>query len=264
MSRITRRSLLASAPIGAAGIAGFASAKCLNINDDEIWESYPVTNASRASEFVGASHARIDRVREMLAEDAGLAKAAWDWGFGDWETAIGAASHTGQIEIIELLIAHGARPTVFTLATLDAIDAFRLVYEKIENVSDLEGPHSISLHSHARAGRAERVLEYLESKGISSSNPFEMEQAAAQPYFGTYTWGTGDADLFEVSWFDRMSSLAIQRPGAISRNLIPLGDHTFSPAGARHVRVRFELEDGLPRRLIVPWAGTTIRATRVD
>jgi hypothetical protein len=25
-----------------------------------------------------------------------LARAAWDWGFGDWETALGAASHMGS------------------------------------------------------------------------------------------------------------------------------------------------------------------------
>src|SRR4051812_32846667 len=47
--------------------------------------------------FVGAGHANknIDLVREMLAKDPKLVLAAWDWGAGDWETALGGASHTG-------------------------------------------------------------------------------------------------------------------------------------------------------------------------
>ena len=39
-----------------------------------------------------------------------LAKAAWDWGFEDWEDPLGAASHVGNHEIAEYLIGHGARP----------------------------------------------------------------------------------------------------------------------------------------------------------
>jgi hypothetical protein len=45
-------------------------------------------------------------------------RAAWDWGFGDWEDALGACSHTGNREIAGYLIER-ARPTIFSAAMLD-------------------------------------------------------------------------------------------------------------------------------------------------
>jgi hypothetical protein len=45
--------------------------------------------------FVGAGHGNLEKVREMAAQDSHLVYAARDWGNGDWETALGGASHTG-------------------------------------------------------------------------------------------------------------------------------------------------------------------------
>jgi hypothetical protein len=264
MNTLSRRCFLASAPVGVVGVAGLAATQPASILDDTVLETYPGTPGDRASEFVAASHGRTDRVREMLAEDAGLAKAAWDWGFGDWESAIEAASHTGQIEIIELLIAHGARPTVFTLATLDAIDSVRPALESIPNIDNLEGPHSISLYRHAELGKADRVLDYLQNRGITDTNPFATERESAEKYFGTYAWSDESEDRFLVDWSERISSLRIKRPKKVARNLIPLGDHAFSPAGARHVKLRFEMSMNSISKLIIPWAGMTLEANRIS
>ena len=57
------------------------------------------------------AHGNVRRVRELVEDRPSLAKASWDWGFGDWEDALGAASHMGNREIAEYLIGHGARPT---------------------------------------------------------------------------------------------------------------------------------------------------------
>ena len=46
--------------------------------------------------FVGNAHGDIDAVRAALAGEPRLANAAWDWGGGDWETALGAAGHMGR------------------------------------------------------------------------------------------------------------------------------------------------------------------------
>ncbi len=73
-------------------------------------------------ETVAVSHGNLPRVRELVEASPALAKATWDWGFGDWETALGAASHTGRREIAELLIAHGARPDIFTFAMFGQLD----------------------------------------------------------------------------------------------------------------------------------------------
>ncbi|MCA9273576.1 MAG: hypothetical protein KDA31_11080 [Phycisphaerales bacterium] len=261
MAHVSRRLFMAATPAALVGVTAAQPEERPRAAEPD--DQYPVTPSERASEFVGACHVQFDNVKAMLEEDAGLAKASWDWGFGDWETAIGAASHTGRIDIIELLIAHGARPTIFTLATLDRVDALRDLLENVPNVDALEGPHSISLYRHARAGKAERVLEYLEGRGATDTNPFAIEKAEAEPYFGVYTWGAGETEHFEIGWFERMSAISLKRPGFASRNLMPLGDHTFSPAGARHVRMRFDVEEGTPVRLHVPWAGRTRTAERV-
>lgn len=258
MPHVTRRLFMAAAPVALLGATSAQPAEepAANPVDD----LYPTTPSSRAAAFVGACHAKLDVVNTMLAEDAGLAKASWDWGFGDWETAIGAASHTGRTDIIEVLIAHGARPTLFTLATLDRIDALRDLIENVPGVESLEGPHSISLYRHALAGEAQRVIDYLEARGATNTNHFACSEADAAAYLGEYVWGTGEADRFVVAW--KKETLSITRPGQSSRNLMLLGDHAFSPAGARHVRIEFDIADGQAVRVDVPWQGQTLTARR--
>ena len=36
------------------------------------------------------------RVKELVTTHPHLANAWWDWGFGDWESPLGAAAHTGR------------------------------------------------------------------------------------------------------------------------------------------------------------------------
>jgi len=72
---------------------------------DDFFPSHP---PALVKEMVAVSHGNIARVRELVQQHPELAKAAWDWGYGDWETALGAASHMGNREIAELLLAHGA------------------------------------------------------------------------------------------------------------------------------------------------------------
>ncbi len=266
MSEFTRRAFLAAGPVGVLGataLAGERRTRGAAGDADTVGIQYPTTAADRAREFVGASHVRLDRVTEMLGEDPGLAKSSWDWGFGDWETAIGAASHTGQTGIIEVLVAHGARPSLFTMATLDEVDAVRAVIENVPNADALEGPHSISLYDHARAGKAARVMEYLESREMTPEDPFAVEMSRGEPYFGEYAWGMGETERFVVKWFERRSSITLERAGGISRMLIPVGEHEYSPAGARHVVIRFEIQDGRASRVVVPWAGATLVGERV-
>ena len=59
--------------------------------------------------FVGISHSKLDEVKAMLEQEPKLVNATWDWGAGDWETALGAASHMGRRDIAEHLLSNGAR-----------------------------------------------------------------------------------------------------------------------------------------------------------
>ena len=147
-----------------------------------------------AKEIVGVSHGNLARVKELVSKHQTLAKASWDWGFGDWETALGAASHVGNRAIAEFLIETGAPPTIFSAATLGQLDIVEAFAAAIPNVNRLRGPHGIPLINHARAGGAQaaEVLEYLESLGdVPKTGDLEPLSAADRGSLeGRSVWGS--------------------------------------------------------------------------
>ena len=116
-------------------------------------------------EFVANAHGDLGEVGEALALHPALANACWDWGGGDWETALGAASHVGRRDIAEGLLAHGARLDVFAAAMLGELEIVRAVLAAQPEALQLLGPHGIPLRAHAEAGgeQARAVLELLDS-----------------------------------------------------------------------------------------------------
>jgi hypothetical protein len=116
-------------------------------------------------EFVASAHGDVDAVRATLAEDPTFANAAWDWGGGDWETALGAAGHMGRHDIAELLLAHGAHVDIFVAAMLGDLDVVKAILETHLEARLALGPHGIPLRAHAEAGgeRAAAVLSYLDA-----------------------------------------------------------------------------------------------------
>lgn len=123
--------------------------------------SFPTQPADLAREMVGVSHNNVARVKELLAVHPTLARASWDWGFGDWEDALGAASHVGNREIAEALLASGARPTIFSSAMLGHLDTVKAFIAASPGVEATPGPHGITLLRHATAGgpRAQAVAD---------------------------------------------------------------------------------------------------------
>lgn len=226
-----------------------------------IGDVFPTTEPALAREIVGASHANIDRVRELLALDRGLALAVWDWGFGDWESALGAASHVGRKEIAELLIAHGARADLFALAMLDRVDAVRAVCEAMPGIQKVRGPHGITLMRHARAGEAARVEEYLtELGGADEREPdLGLEESAAAVYAGAYAAGSA---RFEVK-LSRMGGIELTREGGSARRMCRVGEHRFSPVGAMQVEVVFVVEGEQAKEFVVVRGVELVRAGRV-
>jgi len=105
---------------------------------------------SEVRDFVGNAHGDIDAARAALSADQTLANAAWDWGDGDWETALGAASHMLRRDIAELLLEHGARLDVFAAAMLGDVEVVRAVLAAHPEMRDAKGPHGIPLSAHAQ------------------------------------------------------------------------------------------------------------------
>ncbi|HQX00881.1 MAG TPA: hypothetical protein PLQ94_02150, partial [Anaerolineales bacterium] len=59
-------------------------------------DTKPALELNIVEEFVGKAHGNFDRIKEMLTQEPALVNATWDWGGGDFETALGAASHMGR------------------------------------------------------------------------------------------------------------------------------------------------------------------------
>jgi hypothetical protein len=121
--------------------------------------------AMLVQEFVGKSHGDPERVKELLALEPALINAAWDWGGGDWETALGAASHMGRSDIANYLLEHGARLDLFAATMLGKLEIVRAALEAYPEAIHIPGPHGIPLIAHAQAGstQAIQVYEYLKS-----------------------------------------------------------------------------------------------------
>lgn len=125
----------------------------------------PRLDADLVREFVGAGHGNLDKVKEMLEQQPALINATWDWGGGDWETALGGASHMGNKPIAEYLLSKGARMDVFCAAMLGKTEIVKAFLADDPKVVDLKGPHTISLIRHARAGKQDAIAEMLLARG---------------------------------------------------------------------------------------------------
>lgn len=128
-------------------------------------ERIPALELDLVQEIVAKAHGDFERVKELLAQEPGLINATWDWGGGDFETALGAAAHMGRRDIANHLLEHGARLDLFAAAMLGNLDIVKATLNIYPNTINIPGPHNIPLIEHARAGgeEAKAVLEFLES-----------------------------------------------------------------------------------------------------
>ena len=203
--------------------------------------SFPSHPPALAREMVGVAHRDLTRVKELLAQHPTLALAAWDWGFGDWEDALGAASHVGNREIAEALLAHGARPTIFSAAMLGQLDVVRAFIAASPGIESTPGPHGITLLRHALAGgpRAQAVAEYLKTlpgaDARPASKPIPAEQLAELA--GQYVYGSATDERITIAV--STNTLTFAREGQSARGLTHVGDLAFFPVGAPSVRITF-------------------------
>jgi hypothetical protein len=123
----------------------------------------PQLDRTLVKEFVGAAHRDKDKVTALLAEHPTLLNAAHDWKYGDYETALGAASHVGYKELAQFLIDQGAQANIFTAALFGRIEVLRPMLDFFPSALYALGPHGFTLLHHAERGGDEalEVKEYL-------------------------------------------------------------------------------------------------------
>jgi hypothetical protein len=228
-------------------------------------DPFPTTDPALVQSFVGVCHRDVEEARRLVERYPPLARASWDWGFGDWETGLGAASHVGRRNIAELVLAHGGRPTIFSAAMLGQLDVVRAFVSASPGIQGTPGPHGITLMSHARAGGADAdaVVKYLESVGGADVRPVTapLSQADRDAVIGRYVFGPADRDCFDVDV--RNDQLGFERPGTGRRLLLHSGDLVFFPSGVPTVRIAFARVNGRIARLTIADPDVFLTAERV-
>jgi hypothetical protein len=270
MTHFTRRRFLATTSLAAALPAWFTEGRTEVLRDRDHGEAnapldpyFPSHPRAVTQEIVGASHGNVARVKELLADRPALARAAWDWGYGDWETAIGAASHVGNREIAELLLANGAHPTIFSAAMLGHLDIVKAFVTARPGIQKTRGPHGISLLNHAKAGGtgSAAVVAYLESLG-DADPAYPNEPIDPAELSGTYVFGEGPNDKFLVTAPSR-GGLMMKREGMFDRGLRHHGARVFNPVGAEAVRIRFAPPTGRATAVTIEDGSLKLTARRV-
>ena len=280
---ISRRSVVIHSLFGTMAVGFpnliFASKSSTNRvkESNDVFHRYPSIDDELVNELVGVSHFNLDRVKEIVEPRPELARACCDWGFGDWETALGAASHVGRRDIAEYLIGHGARPDLFTFAMLGQYDVVKASIEAHPGIQSIMGPHGISLLRHAKAGlrqkdemtqkqidNCNRLIEHLEMVGgadYEESN-IEMTEQDKEKYVGDYKYGDGEQDGFTIG-INMRDMLMLGKLGKSGGSLYQVKPGTFSYNGIRSVRITFEVMDGTVKSLMIKEPDFEIKAIKV-
>jgi hypothetical protein len=231
----------------------------------DVLETFPAQDPAVTKEVVTVSHSDLKRVRELIERQPALARASIDWGFGDWEACIDAAAHVGRREIAELLIANGARPTIFSAAMMGQLDVVKAFVGSRPGVQRTYGPHGITLMAHARAGGpdAAAVVQFLTTIGDAdvplTSVPLSPQDRDA--VVGRYIFGSGQRDHFTIDV--QNDRLGIERAGGPARRfLFHTGDLIFFPVGVPSAKIAFARTGGKVTRLTVADPTVLVTAMR--
>ena len=158
------KTVLAAGTIAATPLVNFSQTK----QDPPRPDPLP---ADKVKEFVIAGHGNFTAVKQLLAEMPTLLYATWDWGGGDFETALEGAGHMGNKEIANYLIGKGARTNLYVLTMLGKTQLVRSYLELYPGYLMARGPHGLTLLHHAQKGgdEAKELYDYFLSKGLKDT-----------------------------------------------------------------------------------------------
>lgn len=235
-------------------------------------DRYPAIQLTIASEVVGVAHFNLERLKELVDPRPELSKAVWDWGFGDWESAIAAASHVGRKDIVDYLISKGAVPTIFTYAVLGQYETVEAMIRSYPGIQKNCGPHGITLLQHAKTGmeteginkfKARQLIDYLQSLGDADGTQYlSLEETEKLKYLGDYKYGEGKDDGFTIK-LNMRKMLSLGKLGKSGGALLRIGENEFTYQGAASVTVKFLIQNDRAISLFLNEPGLRLTATRI-
>ena len=280
----TRRAVVKSSIFGmlAVSIPNIVfSRKIKGLTNDKtgkaaVFHRYPSIDDVVVAEVVGVSHFNLARLKELVDRRPELSRATWDWAFGDWETAIGAASHVGRRDIAQYLMSKGARPDIFTFTMLGAHDVVKAMIDSQPGIQTIAGPHGISLLQHAKNGLdaenitatqkkdSAKLISYLEGLGNAdvAEKYLETEESEKNKYVGDYKYGDGPADGFTI----KINSRKMVTLGKLGKNggaLNKKAENVFAYQGIKSVEIKFIVESNKVISLTVHEPDLTLTAKKI-
>ena len=275
---ISRRVAVKSSVFGllSVGIPQLLFARNINYCSDNVEQTvpnsrYPAIEESVVAEVVGVSHFDLERLKKLVEPRPELARACWDWGFGDWETAIGAASHVGRKDIVNYLMSKGARPDIFTYAMLGAYSTVKSMIDLTPGAQRIAGPHGISMLQHVKNGlekepnnrEATNLISYLQSLGDADGETYlSMEDGEKEKYLGDYKYGDGEQQGFSIK-LNMRKMISLGKLGKNGGALYKIGDNKFIYNGAPSVVVSFNVEAGKVISLTITEPGLSVIAKKI-
>jgi ankyrin repeat protein len=112
-------------------------------------------------QFVGNAHGNFAVVKELREKYPSMISANASW----TETAIQAAAQTGQVEIVQYLIDHGADYEICTAAMLGSLDCIQEFLKEDPGLVNARGAHGIPLLYFPVIRANPEVAEYLLQHG---------------------------------------------------------------------------------------------------
>ncbi|MEO8763427.1 MAG: hypothetical protein ABI416_04030 [Ginsengibacter sp.] len=143
---------------------GQVSSLLKNLKDDAL-------PPEKVKDFVVAGHSDLVKVKSLLQEIPTLLYATWDWGGGDFETALEGAGHVGNKEIANYLVSLGARTNLFVLTMLGKTQIVTSFLDAYPEYINARGPHGFTFLHHAQRGGedSQELLAYFQAKGLTKT-----------------------------------------------------------------------------------------------
>ena len=179
------KTVMSAAALGAPKLAAHGQATATQTNPPptapvgEVARKRGPQDLNTVYAFVGAGHNNLDKVKELLAQDPHLVFAARDWGDGDWETALGGASHTGHREIARYLLLKGARLDAYCAAMLGQRDVILALLKANPSAAIAKGPHGYTLLYHVAISGDVVIAEALKPLLPPNANDYNQALSAA-------------------------------------------------------------------------------------
>ena len=127
-------------------------------------------SADQITEFVFAAHSDLEKTTKIADETPLILNCANQLAKGDFETALGGASHMGRRDIADALVARGARMDLFNLAFLGFDTFVEEMVTRSPQYLRAYGPHGFTLLHHAKVGKREKLASWLQKKGLTEDH----------------------------------------------------------------------------------------------